>query len=348
MKQAVLKAPNDILTPDDELIEYERGVVASYKVDGNRCMCVCGELFSSSWKNPRNTVLQKMLAPLRQYCIDHQAVLDFEIFSHNVSQSGHHAQLSGFVNSYHNPAPADLIFYVFDGAPFGEWMNDCLRMPYLERISFYHDAVEKIKQEEVIAAQQFDVQHPDHMHYLYKEALLLKYEGLMIRHTNIWRTKNRMRGGFWKHGRATLNQAVMFKMKNYVTIDGYILNVLQRRMLKDTWPRKHDQNGNLIRPLEKDAYTTTDMVGAFVIEVPGNPPLITEIGFGKGFDHDWRRKVWHQFVQNRNLYVGRWVEVMHMPHGAMEGGRLRGGRLIRFRDDIKRKTLVHTGSYDDS
>jgi len=290
MKQAVLKAPNDIVTPDDELIQYDRGIVASYKVDGNRCMCVDGHLFSSSWKHPSNIHLYRMLAALRKLCMDRKMVIDFEVYS--PKSAGHHAMLSGFVNSHANSPPDDLQFYVFDAAPLSEWEDQCFHMPFEERIKLYQSIVDELDQDFVVSAMQVRLYDARQVTDLYSVALEKKYEGLMIRHLSIWQDGSRMRGGFWKHGRATLKQAVMFKMKNYVTIDGYILNVIQRRMLKDDWPRKYDQNGHLIRPLEKDAYTVTDMVGGFIVEIPGDPPIITEIGFGKGFDHDWRRKVW--------------------------------------------------------
>ncbi len=56
--------------------------------------------------------------------------------------------------------------------------------------------------------------------------------------------------------------------------------------------------------------------------------------FGKGFDLDWRREAWKLYQKDPFTLLGRAVEILHMPHGAMKDGRLRGGRLVRFRDDI--------------
>ena len=324
----VLKAPNDIIPAHSPLLQFNHGVVVSRKKDGNRMMVIEGELYSSSMKTPRNTYLRKMLRGLCDLSTGRSLVFDMEIWSPQVS---HHAELSGWVNSYDQPPPQEIQFYVFDAAPYDAWAEQCRNLPYRDRIGIYQDAVERLHAPNIVAAHQILLTQSDSVETHYQRALEDGDEGLMIRHLDIWREGSRWRGGWWKHGRATLNERIMFKMKNYHTIDGVITDVIQRRILRDDWPRRYDTNGHLVRPLEKAAYLLTDMVGAFVVDCG---QCVTEVGFGRGFDLEWRRRAWSDYTQERGTLVGRHVEVIHHPYGSMTGGRLRGGRLVRFREDL--------------
>ena len=325
----VLKAPNDLLMPSSSLLHWNHGVVASRKKDGNRMMVIEGMLYSSSMKSPRNHALYGMTSPIRRASRERNLVFDMEIWSPKV---GHHAELSGWINSYEQPPPLEIEFYIFDAAPYDSWAEQCRSLPYRQRIHIYHDAVERMKNADAIrAAVQVPLDDPCDITEHYSQALEQGDEGLMIRHLDIWKEGSRWRGGWWKHGRATMKEGIMFKMKNYQSVDGVITDVIQRRILRSDWPRKYDTHGHLVRPLEQDAYEVTDMVGAFVVETGG---FITEVGFGRGFDLDWRRKAWADYCQDPSQFVGRHIEIEHHPHGAMKDGRLRGGRLIRFREDL--------------
>ncbi len=336
-----LKASNDILPLDSPVYCWSQGIVSSPKVDGNRQLCICGDLCSSSMKTPRNDELLILLAPIIEFCQSRSLVLDYELWS--PSQS-HHASTSGDINSYNNPLPPDLGAYIFDVAPFDAWQDECRSVPYRDRM---HQMETEVRPQLIhednpfVILPQRPVLSAEEAHALFILDLEDGYEGSMLRTLDIWWDGSRIRGGFYKHGRATNTQQTIWKQKLYVTLDGVITKVLQRRALREDWPRTRDSNGLLVRPLEKEAYTLTDMIGAFEVLVTreDNTTYLTEIGFRKGFDLEWRRQAWHQYLADPRTFIGRWAEFLHMPYGAMEGGAARGGGLTRFRDDLPRVTV---------
>lgn len=337
-----LKAPNDI--PQFDSLAYGAGgnIVSSPKLDGNRGLCIAGSLVSSSMKEPRNRELYQLMDALITMSKRAGLVFDYEIYSPSAS---HHAELSGIINSYDLPLPEDTKIYLFDCMAFDHFENECRSMPYRQRISLLDSTIQHVTCSTewhpdlypqgcpFVVLPQRPVIDAEHAEALFKQDLEDGYEGSMLRTLDIWMEKNRLRGGWYKHGRATTSERIIWKQKFFATLDGSITKVIQRRIMKEDWPRSYNASGHLIRPLEKDAYTLTDMVGAFEVayqDPATNELLTTEIGFGKGFDHLWRTKAWHV----RDAFVGRWVEFAHQPHGAQEGGKARIGRLIRFREDL--------------
>lgn len=332
----VLKAPNELLTPQQIWESSQRsGLVSSRKYDGNRGICIAGQLLSSSMKEPRNSGLHTWLEPLKAYCEKESLVLDFEIFS---PSQEHHAETSGVINSFDMDLPDDIVCMVFDGAPVSLWEDECVEKPYRERIPVYEKAVKDIGMSNVLPVAQRIVSSEDELVTLFGSDLQEGLEGSMVRCLDIWYEGSRIRGGFYKHGRATTSQCVIWKQKQYLTLDGVIIGVQQRRMLRPDWPRTRDSNGLLVRPLEKEAYVYTESVGALVVAVRKDDDTwyLTEIGFGKGFDLPYRELLWAMYRGDPASLYGRWVEFLHMPHGAKSEGKARAGRLKRFRDDLER------------
>lgn len=329
-----LKAANTLLPLDSPLIRYDKGVVSSRKIDGNRLLVIRGRTYSSSMKEQRNDDVRRLLAPLLQLSIDEDMVFDGELFDPDQT---HHAATSGLINSYDTPLTPTTALYVFDGAPFLAWEERCLDFPFRSRIPLYTSAVHGLAHPRIIPMEQRPVANAEEAITLFNRDVADGFEGSMLRCLDIWQEGSRNRGGWYKHGRATNNEAIMWKAKVYVTVDARITEVLQRRLLRDDWPREYDQWGHLKRPLEKDAYTFTDMVGGFVVEYQDEStgqPTRCEIGFRKGFDFEWRRAAWHSYVANPSSLIGKHVEFMLMPHGAKPGGLARVGGLVRFRPDL--------------
>lgn len=333
----VLKAPNQLLTPEQIFEDASRysPIYSSPKYDGNRGLCLAGQLLTSDMKEPRNERLWAWLEPVRKWCSEREMVLDYEIFS--PSQT-HHAETGGIINSYDMFLPEDLVCMVFDAAPVDKWYDQCEYLPYVDRIKLYTDAVTDIAFSPLRAVDQREVASAMVAAQLFEQDVAEGLEGSMLRTGHIWYEGRYIRGGFYKHGRATIPQCVIWKQKVYETADGYIIGVQQRRALRADWPRTYRGDGRLARPLEKDAYELTDSIGAFLVRVPKEDGTYvdTEIGFREGFDLEWRREWWSRYQQDNSTLLGRWVEFKHMPHGAKQEGRARAGGLVRFRDDLIR------------
>lgn len=253
----------------------------------------------------------------------------------------HHGDLSGIINSYDQDLPEDLLCSIFDGMPLADYDDSCKHFPYCARIFWYMERIKALGIPYIQSLPQRPVLTPEEATEVFAQDVLDGEEGSMLRTGGIWQTGNKLYGGWYKKGRATNNQCIIWKQKIYLTVDGYIIGVQQRRILRADWPRKYDADGHLIRPLEKDAYELTDMVGAFVVRVPKEDGTYvdTEVGFRKGFDHAWRREAWHRYVADPTSLLGQYIEFKHMPYGAKEGGRMRAGGIVRFRGDIPRENI---------
>lgn len=340
-----LKASNDILAPDNPLIDYSTGIVSSTKKDGNRGLCVSGSLFTSSMKTPRNPLIHEWLAPLAEYAADHDMVFDYEIYD---TAGTHHGAISGLINSDGYPVPDSYRAYIFDASPRTEWENQCRDLAYAERIVMYENALKDMNNgrdatdllpayRRFVALAQRPVPDAACARALFLRDLEDGNEGSMLRSLYIESRQGRLLGGWYKHGRATNAQRIMWKQKLYVTCDGVVTGVYQRRRMKAIWPRELDAKGHLIRPHTQDAYEPDNKVGSLLVSTVTETGecIETELMFGKGgFDHLWLEKAWDDYCRDPHTLVGRVVEFRHMPHGAKEGGRRRMGQLLRFRDDL--------------
>lgn len=342
----VLKASNEILPFDHPLLDYQTGIVSSPKKDGNRGLCICGSLYTSSMKLPRNPEIHNWLAPLAEYCERNSLVMDYEIYD---TAASHHSVISGLINSDGYPVPDTYRAYVFDAAPAEAWENECRDYAYAERIELYKRSLADLGRigaatEETpalgryVALPQRSVCSAAEAQQLFLQDLENGDEGSMLRSLYISQDGNRFYGGWYKHGRATNNQRIMWKHKLFETADGVIIAVDRRRKMREDWPREYAATGRLIRPLTKDAYELDNKVGAFTVstvdEKTGNT-VETELMFGKGgFNHLWLEKAWDDYCRDPYTLVGRVVEFRHMPHGAKEGGKRRIGQVLRFRDDL--------------
>ncbi len=317
-----LKFPSELATEDK--IDWDFDWVASPKLDGNRCLILNGQIYSSSMRPIRNQQLTKLLAPALERSLDRSAFIDLEIYD---PEGDHHAQLSGALNSYNDPLTASTMCYAFDAGPMSSFEEQCTGMPFGRREEFLHTRFTDCG---LTLAVHQRVPDWSSAQALFAESIADGKEGLILRSRNTIIINGKLTGGWYKHGRSTVSQQLGFKMKLYNTVDGVITKVIQRRVMKSGIERTLNPDGTLARVNSVDAYTLTDMVGAFEVAY-WNPETEqvekSEIGFGKGFDHTAREDLWNR----RESIVGQWVEFLSMPHGSKD--KIRHGRLVRFRHD---------------
>lgn len=325
-KRAPLKASNDILPLDSPHIPWHLGMVSSPKLDGNRILCIAGSLHTASWKAPRNEKLLSLLGGMIDLASDKQLFFDMELYDREAS---HHAALSGKLNSYSDPLPDSVHAYVFDAGTMEVFDQQCEFCPFEVRIPLYKYWVELISDSNIIALEQRPIASAEQAQQFFDEDIKNGFEGSMLRSTKIRYTpKGEMIGGYYKHGRATNRQGIIFKVKNWVKSMGTVTKVLPRMRIKDGVPRGIDELGRATRPSNISNYEETQCVGALevtVCDAIDPEPIIFNIGFAKGFPLEKREDMWHEKL------VGRAIEFRHMSHGAKVNARM--GQLIRFIGD---------------
>lgn len=317
----VLKAPNVIYAP--EKLPFHLHLVASRKKDGVRCLIIDGVVYSAQMKHFRNRNLPDLLESAIERSRTNRITYDMELCD---PTGAHHAIVAGALNSHSDPL-RHLVAYVFDSCTSSDFRANCACCPYSVRIPDYMSECSVLNRidrrrtgrstfdtvfEFYIPLEQIPVADAAEVRAIYEMFLKEGDEGAIIRATEIQDGPRGLIGGYYKHGRATFGQSIIFKMKPFETADGIITDVIER-MTQDT-PR---------RP--------TGMVGAFEVtySYKGSIPYTCHIGFAKGFDHAARMAIW----KTRHELLGKWCEFTHMAYGAKLDGGLRHGRFVRLRPD---------------
>ena len=290
-------------------------MLASLKMDGFRCLCVGGKLYSRNLKPPRNSNIEKHLSDLVNYSRSDGWVFDMELYDHNLGTFEQHASI---LTKEGAEIPETMQAHVFDCMHLDQWNGEIDHLPFEERFGTYTRRIQCLGSPRVVAVEQILQNSPAEAMAAFDAAVELGYEGIMLRCPN----------APYKHGRATEREGIIFKFKSFATDDGRIVEVVQRRKMKEavrTGAREIAPTGGLARIHTKDSFELDDMVGAFKVEFADG--RVSEINYGRGFAHETRRQHW----KDRDSLIGKHVEVRHLPHGAGEGIRI--GTLVRFRPD---------------
>ena len=139
------------------------------------------------------------------------------------------------------------------------------------------------------------------------------YEGIMLRNP----------GGIYKHGRSTLKEGHLLKLKRFVDSEAIVIDVK---------PLMHNENeavrnklGHLERSSKKAGKVATNMVGSLVVR---DVKTGVEFEIGTGFDEKQRYDLW----SDRHLIVAqKWVvKYKSQPIGVKEKPRF--PVFLGFRD----------------
>lgn len=315
-KKSVLLAPNEQIEFSDTRLKYP--LLGSLKYDGVRGLCIRGEFFSRNMKPFKNEKLAEHFSGIAEVSAGRHLVFDFEIYDHSMPDFGSHMSVIGAKSA---SIPDTLCCHVFDVLTYDEWErveSDNYIKPFELRHQTYTEILRtdsRLHDGKYVAVEQVLVESADDAQLFFEVSQEEGYEGIMLRDPQ----------GRYKHGRATHNEGIIFKFKAFETMDGRIIEVVQRRKMKEGVERTTTPTGHMERVHTKDSYTLDDMVGAFKVEFEDG--TISEVNYGRGFPHDVRRNHWG----DREHLIGRHVEVRHLPHGAKDGIRI--GTLVRFRTD---------------
>lgn len=333
----VLKFPSELAT--SQTVDWSLRPLISPKLDGNRCLIINGVAYTSAMRVYSNPHVASLLTPLLEMSLREQLFWDLEIYDPSGS---HHAALSGALNSYTDPLPSTTSMYVFDGGPTAAFSEQCVSLPFYERALFVANRL-PTGLSNLICVPQHEVSSWSEVECYNENFLSLGYEGSIVRAGDIERDGRSFVGGWYKHGRATVNQRIGHKLKQYLTFEGIIIDVVQgtkldtEAMARDGVERERSADGSLSRNGLQRYQALDEIAGAFLVEWIGldGKKQTTEIGFARGFDHQHRRSIW----SGRQRLIGSWCEFKAMPHGAKSDGGARHGKYVRPRPDLHGQTL---------
>ncbi len=279
------------------------------KIDGFRCVTECSSKLGQ--KVARPLALTRKLKPIKNYFMRGRIEalgivgLDGELWKPGAANLG---QTSSPLTK-HEGMP-DVHFYVFD---YRERPSE----PYLERVEDL----------EAIAAVEF----PSWVHVLaptrldnFDELLAFEAKCLAEGHEGIC-----LRDGDspYKHGRSTMRERYLVKLKKFETAEAEIIGAFER--MKNTNALESDERGYAKRRKTKAGREPTGLLGGIVARTPEGVEF--EIGPGNS-THAQLAEYWAMHLAGK--LVGELATYKFQPHG--EKDKPRCGTLcgLRSRDDL--------------
>ena len=311
-----MKAFKPILAPNDQpnLDELNYPLLASYKLDGIRCIFYKGQLLSRSLKQIQNKQLREKFEPVRAYSEEHNVILDGEIYSPELTFQ----EITSFVMTKDfedvksvkkygevKKIPEHLKFHCFDSIEDDnrdEQFSD--RAKYVEFSMQHYD--------DCVAVRQSLVNSADEVEELFEQALSDDNEGLILRSLD----------GRYKCGRGTLKEGLIYKVKPYRTFDAEVTGVVQSTVVDPNAEKKTNELGRSVTSKKKDDRILIEKASAFNVEYEGK-----ELKVVLAMTDEEKEEVW----KNRDSYIGRWIQYKGMLVGAKDVPR--HPVMERFRDD---------------
>jgi DNA ligase-1 len=294
------------LKADNEKVELRKiplPVIASYKMDGIRCLFYKGNMYTSSLKSFQNKNVLARFEHLRKLSEDRNILIDGELMAKSMEFN----DLSGMIRSFSGEVPDDLYFYAFDMV-----INDDFEEPFEQRIK-HLDRMEEHKYLKVLP--QIVCNTYEEIEALYEKAIAFgNCDGLMLRNPV----------GRYKLGRATNKQNIIFKLKPYITEDSKIIGVIQATEVREGAEKKINELGRSVTSKLKSDRVLIEKASAFVVLYNEQQLKVTI-----AMTDTEKEEIW----QNKEKYIGKWIEYKGMKVGAKENGLLRHPTTIRFRTD---------------
>lgn len=283
---------------DLETLPYP--LYASRKLDGIRCLITPDGPQTRSGEPIPNDWICEQLATLpvgldgELCCVNPQGIVDFRLTTGNVRRKG---------------GKPEFVFYVFDdytkaSEPFAA------RFEALSLLRYYLAPFVQILQQVVLSS-------PQAVRTLFAEVLERGDEGLVLRHPD----------GLYKHGRSTLKEAGMLKVKPYEDAEAYVIEAFPR--LHNTNEATKDNLGHTKRANTKDAKAETGLLGGFwcvKLEDIGVDRCGTfKVSAGK-MTHEESAKLWAA----KDQLVGKIIRFQHVTVGGYD--KPRHGTFQGFRE----------------
>ena len=294
-------APNEKV--DLSTLKYY--LLASTKLDGIRCILKEGEILSRSLKQIQCKQLRERLEPLRKFSEENNVIFDGEIYSPklNFQEIAHFTMTKDLGDE---ELPDHLRFYCFD-------MLDKLNDPFEIRndkmegiIGLYNQIAYPVEQRIVDSAKEVES--------YFEEVLSQGYEGLILRDPK----------SLYKHGRGTIREAIIFKVKPFLELDAQVTGVVQATRVDEMAEKTINELGRSVTSKKKDDRILIEKASAVTVDYKGQSLKVT-----LALTDEEKIEVW----KNRDSYIGRWIEYKYLAVGMKEGGLPRHPTSLRWRID---------------
>lgn len=256
MKFKPMLAPHE--APDTAHLKYP--VLVSKKYDGIRCMVQDGRLVSRNLKPINNEHVQAKFKNLPEG-------FDGELIVGDPTAKDVFRQTSSIVMSHSKPADG-VKFYAFD--QFGE-------EPFSRRLT---NLTRVTAPDDVVFVQQVMIQNETELMQIEEAWLEEGYEGVMIRSIE----------GRYKQGRATINEAILIKLKRFEDAEAVILGTVEEQRNENL--ATTNALGRTERSTHKAGMVGKGTLGKFLVRGVNGRYEGVDFDCGGGLDGEERRTLW--------------------------------------------------------
>lgn len=244
-------------------------IYASIKLDGIRCLIRDGKAVSRALKPIGNDHIRTELERFGLHG------MDGEILTYN--EDGTVKTLNQINGDVSRSSGTPVWTYnVFDCTTRPE-------EPFEVRYSEYRNMVKQVFHPRIVAHQQHWTGELSDLELFEDSTVLLGHEGVMVRSVR----------GHYKHGRSTVKEGLLLKLKRF-SDDEAVITGFEERMHNGNEAFTNEL-GRTARSSDQAGMVPMDTLGALVLDWKG-----VEFKLGTGFDDDLRQEIWN----NRPEYLG--------------------------------------------
>lgn len=281
----LLLAPNKSPELETGVFADKYPLYASAKFDGFRALCRPNGIVSRN-HNIFSGAIHRHLLKLYNYCNYERVVIDGELYAPGVPFD----KLAKCLKSKSGPIVPGLKLFVFDLLTVDEWNNET-EPKFEHRYARYWNRLKRLQFPNVVAVPQFLCNSDTDVKECFNHSINNGFEGLMLRNPV----------SLYKHGRATMRQNIIYKLKQWVNVDSKIVGFNQMK-----------QKGVLI-----------NKVGSFVLSSSDGIEYNAKAAANVAIPNSW---------DSRKQLLGAWVECRFMKHGVKNKPRF--AHITRLRPDL--------------
>ena len=309
-------APSQLVNLDT--LQYP--VYVSVKMDGVRALIINGEILSRKLK-PLHPETTRYFQPLVNFTKNNQVVLDGELYCEGLNFS----ELTSCLADSNKLRTNFVAFNAFDCIPVDEWFGKSQstfqqRTFLLGKLMQRWTSQTEEELELLFAVMQHQCTSAEEVNAYAAIAYDNRYEGLIIR--NI--------GSTYKHGRATVRESSMWKMKAFTTVRARIIGFNYKTVLHDGASLSYDRMGYKERTHKAEDRVLIDEIGSIDCEISdGNAfPIGTKFSATYVKDCPLRSMITPQTFEQ---YRGKECLVSYQQHGSKDKPRF--PRIVRLTID---------------
>lgn len=284
MFKPMLAPGEDPMSFPDYFKKLNYPLLCSPKYDGIRCVIKSKRAMSRTFKILPSYQVQEEFSEFEHF--------DGELIEGNPTDFDVYNRTQSHVMS--EDKPGDLTFYVFDYTH-----PDYLNRPFYERLEFLETMLGTTGKTRIVTHEY--IESYESLIEYENQCLKLGFEGIMMRNPI----------GYYKLGRGTFREGLIYKLKRFKDAEGEIVDILP--MMENHNTLETDELGYAKRSSSKAGLVEGDIAGKFQVLFNND---ILDVAPGS-FNHEERKAL----LKSKDAYIGKQLKFRYFNHGIKDKPR---------------------------